>query len=50
MIYVPDSAKNILVNHSSGMDSTLLIYKLLNELRKEEDIELKNQFLFYNHL
>ena len=42
MIYVPDSAKNILVNHSSGMDSTLLIYKLLNELKISRKLDKVN--------
>lgn len=45
MIYVPDSAKNILVNHSSGMDSTLLIYKLLNELKISRKLDKVNIFI-----
>ena len=45
MIYVPDNAKNILINHSSGMDSTLLIYKLLNKLKSLNKLDSVNIFI-----
>ena len=45
MIYVPEKVKNILVSHSSGMDSTLLIFKLLEELQRINKIHDVNIYV-----
>lgn len=45
MIFIPPNIKNILVNHSSGMDSTLLIYNLLQKLQDLNKLPDVNFFI-----
>jgi len=45
MIYVPQHTERILINHSSGMDSTLLIYLLLTELKNQSLLDKVKIFI-----